>query len=277
MERLHGNDFVRVRPFGRRGDKGCDGYHQVNGQVFQCYGKLDDGALNIDYVTKKMDDDYAKAASALALIMKEWYFVHNLIDGTPIEVTLKLKELERNNPHHKFGIIGPAGFEERVFSLDEIDIIDLLGPAATAQDTQNMRVEEVRDLINALISELDKPPIVYETISEVPRDKLVFNKINGCWSHIITMGTRNARYVGEYIGRHHDPEVGQRVAKVFSDRYADLKAQGLKPDGIMGSLYEGITGKGSVTPERQVAAQALLSYLFDACDIFEDHPSKVTT
>jgi hypothetical protein len=43
----------------------------------------------------------------------------------------------------------------------------------------------------------------------------------------------------------------------------------------MRSLYEGITGVGSVSPERQVAAQALLAYLFEACDIFEDHPSKV--
>ena len=26
MEQLHGSDFVRIRPFGQLGDKGCDGY-----------------------------------------------------------------------------------------------------------------------------------------------------------------------------------------------------------------------------------------------------------
>jgi hypothetical protein len=65
------------------------------------------------------------------------------------------------------------------------------------------------------------------------------------------------------------------LAKVFKGRYEDLKLQGLSPNAIMRSLYEDITGVGSVTPERQVAAQALLAYLFEACDIFEDHPSKV--
>jgi hypothetical protein len=45
----------------------------------------------------------------------------------------------------------------------------------------------------------------------------------------------------------------------------------------MDALYEQITGVGSVSVQRQVAAQALLAYLFDACDIFEDHPSKVAS
>lgn len=40
MGLLHGDDFVRVRPYGVLGDKGCDGYLQSNGQLFQCYGAL---------------------------------------------------------------------------------------------------------------------------------------------------------------------------------------------------------------------------------------------
>jgi hypothetical protein len=40
MAKLHSDDFVRVRPFGSLGDKGCDGYLQSCGQVFQCYGAL---------------------------------------------------------------------------------------------------------------------------------------------------------------------------------------------------------------------------------------------
>jgi hypothetical protein len=43
----------------------------------------------------------------------------------------------------------------------------------------------------------------------------------------------------------------------------------------MAELYEMVTGIGSVTPARQVAAQAILAFLFESCDIFEDQPSKV--
>jgi len=45
MEKLHGDDFVRIRPLGSLGDKGCDGYLRSNGQVFQCYGKLEDAPV----------------------------------------------------------------------------------------------------------------------------------------------------------------------------------------------------------------------------------------
>ena len=41
MSRVHGDDFVRVRPMGQIGDKGCDGYLRSSGQVFACYGALD--------------------------------------------------------------------------------------------------------------------------------------------------------------------------------------------------------------------------------------------
>ena len=40
MGQLHGSDFVRVRAYGSLGDKGCDGYLQTTGQLFQCYGAL---------------------------------------------------------------------------------------------------------------------------------------------------------------------------------------------------------------------------------------------
>jgi len=59
MEKVHGNDFVRVRPFGTLGDKGCDGYLASNGQVFQCFGKLEDAAPNSAAIVQKLKDDYA--------------------------------------------------------------------------------------------------------------------------------------------------------------------------------------------------------------------------
>jgi hypothetical protein len=60
-------------------------------------------------------------------------------------------------------------------------------------------------------------------------------------------------------------------------RYQYLRAQNLPPSAIMSSLYEMVTGVGSVTPARQVAAQALLAFLFESCDIFEDDPAKVAS
>src|SRR5690349_11146856 len=80
MERRHKSDFVRVRPFGALGDKGCDGYLSATGRLYQCYGKIGDASLNVAQTIKKMNDDFAKAVEHFGKIMKEWHFAHNLID-----------------------------------------------------------------------------------------------------------------------------------------------------------------------------------------------------
>lgn len=274
MEQLHGTDFVRVRAFGSLGDKGCDGYLQASGQLFQCYGKLHDAALNVATFTSKIEGDYAKAAAALARLMREWHFVHNLFDGLPVEALDALQGLRSRNPHHRFGFVGPAAFEDRVFSLDEPRIVTILGPVATAQDTCNLRLEEVRDLMERVVRDIDTAPIYDGKPNVPPPDKLAYNRISGPWYQMLHSGSQNAPFVAQYIGQHPDPEVGKKVAKAFRQRYLELKAQSLEPKAILTSLYEGITGVGSVSPEQQVAAQALLAYLFDACDIFEDRPSE---
>jgi hypothetical protein len=107
MERVHGSNFIRVRAFGRLGDKGCDGYLQSTGKVFACYGALNgDGAGKVAYFITKMGDDYGKAARAIPEIMKEWSMVHNLVDGLPADALLKLAELQAINPKCPCGFIG---------------------------------------------------------------------------------------------------------------------------------------------------------------------------
>ena len=73
------------------------------------------------------------------------------------------------------------------------------------------------------------------------------------------------------------PLVGERIAKLFNDRYQYLRAQNLSSASIMDALYEFVTGIGTVPPPRQVAAQALLAHLFESCDIFENVTAEAKT
>jgi hypothetical protein len=277
MERLHGADFVRVRPFGLLGDKGCDGYLSSNGQVFQCYGKLEDASVRSADIVKKLGDDYGLAATYLTAIMKEWHFAHNLVNGLPTDAVLKIEAMKTAFPQHLFGAIGPAGLEERVFKLSEHHLVDLLGPAATAEDSRNLRMTEVRDLVDAVMKSIDTTTNALGDIQPVPRDKLIFNNLPQHWAGLIAAASQNSAYVKQYFDRHPKPETGEELAETFAERYTGLKQEKLPPGQIMDHLYEKITGMGSVSAQRQVAAQALLAYLFDACEIFEDHPSKVAS
>src|SRR5262249_10236774 len=155
MGKVHGTDFVRVRPFGKLGDKGCDGYLQSSGQVFACYGALNSESSKVAYLITKMGDDYAKAAKAIPQIMKEWHMVHNLVDGLPTEAVEKLEELRTADVNRKFGFMGMEGFEDRIFDLEQSKIEDLLGIVATSYDAKDFQVAELRDLITGIAAAAD--------------------------------------------------------------------------------------------------------------------------
>lgn len=274
MSRAHGDDFVPTRPRGSLGDKGCDGYLASSGRVFACYGKQDDAAPKVAEILKKMDDDYAKACKHLNGALKEWCFVHNMLDGTPTDVTVvKLGKMKAARPQHAFSVMGRAGFEERILAMAEADIVTLIGPAASAEDTRNMRLEVVADIIDGIMKAVDDAPLDGNGEPKpVPAEKLEFNAIPNHWRFTIRSHMANAKLVEDYLGRHPDVQRGPRIAAIFNARYCSLKVQGLPSGTIMTKLYQGIVGVGTVENERLVAANALLASLFDACDIFEDKP-----
>jgi hypothetical protein len=274
MSRAHGDDFVPIRPRGRAGDKGCDGYLASSGRVFACYGKQDDASPSVSSILAKMDGDYAKACAHLKGLLKEWCFVHNMLDGTPTDATvIKLGQMKAANPQHSFPVMGRAGFEERIFAMSEADVISLIGTAVSAEDTRNMKLEVVAELVNGIMAAVEDAPFdPFPEPKPVPADKLAFNQLPLHWCHTIRSQMANAKIVEGYFGRHHDTQRGPKIAAIFTGRYRLLKAQELSPNSIMGNLYEGIVGIGTVTNDRIVAAQAVLAFLFDACDIFEDKP-----
>jgi len=277
MSKAHGDDLVRVRAYGQLGDKGCDGYLQSSGQVFACYGALNGDEGKVAYLINKMETDFARAVSAIPSIMKEWHMVHNLVDGLPIHAIEKLDALRKADPLRKFGFIGLEGLEERIFALKPDQIETLLGVVATSQDAQDLQVAELRDLVASIAVAADEVEFDVTAIKPVPAGKLVFNKLPSHWRALIAGGWQNAHLVGAYLDRHPDPLVGETIAQLFRMRYQYLKNQSLSPGRIMSSLYEMVAGTAGVTTARQVAAQALLAYLFESCDIFEDDPAKVAS
>lgn len=277
MGQLHGDDFVRVRPFGKLGDKGCDGYLNSSGQVFQCYGAMNGETKQVSKLTKKMTDDFGTAAAKLAAIMREWHMVLNLIEGVPTEAITTLKRLETANPRLKFGFIGFEGFAERLFKLTPQQIGALLGPAASRSDAKNLDIETLRKLVNDLAAASDAAQPEAVDLRPVPVDKLVYNKLPNHWKTLIPGGWINAPIVATYFERHPDPLTGDKIAALFKGKYSYFKAQNLAPGDIMAALFELVTGIGNVLPQQQVAAQALLAFLFENCDIFERDPQAVAS
>jgi hypothetical protein len=191
MGQLHGDDFVRVRPFGKLGDKGCDGYLNSSGQLFQCYGALNGESKQVARLIKKMTDDFGTAATKLAAIMREWHMVHNLIEGVPTEAITTLKALETANPSTKLGFIGLEGFVDRVFRLTPEQIGSLLGPAASPTDARNLDIATLRVLVNELAAAADTAEAGAIDLRPVPVDKLAYNRLPNHWKYLISGGWMN--------------------------------------------------------------------------------------
>jgi hypothetical protein len=234
-----------------------------------------DSALNVASISAKISEDVEKADNNFRDLMKEWHFVHNLLDGVPSTIIQLIERLKQKYTQYQIGLFGFEWFVDKIFGLDEPNIVEFLGPAATSEQTHGLNIEEIRDLLANLTAGIQDAPIDEGNPRPVPVDKLNFNRIAGHWRAFIRAGTSNAGYVGEYFERHREPEFGKLVAKIFKDEYKALKTQGLAPDRIMAELYMKTAGVGIVPPERQVAIQALFAYLFDSCDIFEDKPGEM--
>ena len=270
LEKSLGDDFVRIRPFGSLGDRGCDGYRPSTGCVYQSYGALNGETNAVATLVGKIKDDFAKAYAddELGPLMKEWRFAHNLSAGTPIEASLAIDELASKHPTIKIGLVGPPAIMDSAFQLPIAKLEQIIGPTQEPFHV-SVAVAELRQLVAVLARDADTVVAESVDLRPVPVKKLEYNKLPWRWKNTIEMGWKDTHVVGEYIDNHADPTIGDRIATLFRTRYKDLKLQELEPGGIMDHLLMVVVGYGTVTHPRMVAAYALLAFLFENCEIFE--------
>lgn len=273
LEACFGDDFVRVKPYGSLGDKGCDGYRQSDGAVFACYGAQNGAAGSVSKLLSKMDDDLSKAKEHLGAIMKSWHMTHNVVEGLPVEAVMKHKSISEANPELQVFLFGPPKIRELMGQLSEENRTKFTGPVARNSDYQHLQLGEVRDLVAALILAVESTDLPPGDLLPVSPQKLNVNNLSGSSQQLLRSGRINAPHIGTYFNAHPDPMRGETLAGMFRNRYAELKAQELAPDTILSELYRFVAGPGDVAIPRHVAATSLLSYLFESCDIFENAAS----
>lgn len=88
--RLNTEDFMRVRPYGRIGDRKMDGLFVGEKNVFQVYSPDE---LKQAQLVAKMQEDLEGAIDELGDRMDKWTFVYNTRRGNPPDVALLLQDL----------------------------------------------------------------------------------------------------------------------------------------------------------------------------------------
>lgn len=269
MEKCHPNDFQRVRPWGKIGDRKNDGYLCSRRALFQVYAPNEMSASD---AIAKIHEDFHGAFPYWQKYFDEWVFVHNARNGLGPDVLAKLLELK--NAHSSVSI-SRWGYEElrqNVFTLNEADLASLLGTAPSSKDMLDVRYEDIQEVLGKVIRE--EPPL-FQDIRPVPPDKLKFNRLSGSVQNLLTSGMRKADLVGSFLNNHSNPLYGDQIATAFNKEYKKWKSLSTDPDIIFLKLQEFTGGQTRGVPTYEAAVLAVLAYLFEQCDIFERSPEEV--
>ncbi len=145
--------FQKIRPYGKDGDKGNDGYCPAEGIYYQVYAPAKPGEKEAE-AAEKFKDDFAKLKDGWDKIatIKELNFVYNdKRSGVTIRLEEAKAELKAANPSIEFKIFTPKDLEEVFFTLNSDQILSL-GFDVDSRKT----IQSARNYLGKLDAELDK-------------------------------------------------------------------------------------------------------------------------
>lgn len=264
MEKCHPNDFQRVRPWGKKGDMKNDGYLKSQRKLFQVYAPNE---VSASKVISKIEEDFNGALPFWEKYFNNWVFVHNSRSGLGPEVTMKLLELEDKNPRIKIENWGFEELRQRVFSLNDFDLASLLGPAPSNNDMSNIGFEDLKVVLETIAGQ---QPIEFPDLRIVSSDKLYSNALSNNVETMLKAGMRKANNVEHFFDKYYDPILGDKIASAFKIKYNELREAENPPDIIFAKLQEFAGGSQRGTPKHEASVLAVMAYLFEKCDIFEN-------
>jgi tetratricopeptide (TPR) repeat protein len=142
MERAY-PDFQKIRPYGKEGDKGNDGYRPDAGIYYQVYAPRDPGDKESD-AAEKFKEDFEKLKTGWDKIstIKELNFVYNE-KGSGLTIILEAAraELKGANPAIGFKIFTPKDLEPIFLSLSSEEIAALGFDIDSRNAVRNTRVQ----------------------------------------------------------------------------------------------------------------------------------------
>jgi hypothetical protein len=271
METVHGTDFIRVRPAGNVGDRKCDGYLRSTDTVFQVYAPA---RTKIGSWLNKIDEDFS-GAKAQWTMMRSWVFVHNQHDGLPADVAQSLLKIKTENADLIIDQWPPAHLLELTTDLSEDQLVRIFGYSPQEREMRELDRGDIAVAVAGLALESTSWTPEAGDLPVVDPRKLDFNRMSDYPRRLITAGIAQAHMVGGYFDNNPDPTLRDRAAMLMKVEWLRLQRQGVTGDDAFHALYARVAA--NVRGSREATASlALLAFLFESCDIFDNPPAGWT-
>ncbi len=263
MEAAHPGDFERVRPYGSKGDLKCDGLLRSEGRVFQVYAPRE---TKESAMVAKIATDFAGAKKHWKAEMRGWTFVHNDTEGLPPGVVKKIDSLQKRNRL----IVIETWAHDRLLAvamtMPRAKLIVMFGRPPQRQDFDRLTFKPLAKVLAAIRGQ-DPEPL--DNIDPVSPKKLEANALSSTAADYLRLGRQREHLVQQYFEAHPNPTFGEEVATAFRDEYRRLRSDGFDANAIFAALQEFAGGSTRGDTEHEAAVLAVMSYLFERCDIFE--------
>jgi hypothetical protein len=261
MEKRHPADFIRVRPWGKIGDRKNDGYLRSKRILFQCYAP---DKIKPSVCIAKIEEDFDGALPHWEQYFDTWVFVHNAKSGLGPQVTAKLLDLDKQHETITVTQWGREELRQEVFCLAEADLTALLGAVPSRQTMIELGLVDLAPVLDQIAR---LPPSDKPDLRPVPAEKLAHNMLSDGVATLLRAGMSRAPLVRQYCER--DPQLLDRLATSFQAEYERLRLMQLPPDDIFTELQRFAGGTQVSAAMRQTAVLACLAFFFEECDIFD--------
>jgi hypothetical protein len=180
-----------------------------------------------------------------------------------------LAKLRQENPKIK---IGHYGYEELLAKFRKLTLEDLeswFGQSLTMEATVNLGYQDLMAVLNHISVAPSPAP---SEVRDVSRGKIEANLLSQAVADFLKIGMQKSQLVMQFFGAWKNPVYGEQIACAFRNEYSALReaVPALHPDEIFGRLESWAGGTVNNTPTHKAAVLAVMAYLFDECEIFED-------
>ena len=272
MSAKHGIAYQPVKAHGRMGDKAADGVLTQDRKttVFQCHAP--DEGFEINNLLQKIQSNFDRALAYWK--MNEWIYVHNQDALPPMAVTL-LHDLHKEHPATDTGAWGFKEVRKIALEMSEADqrrIFDINDPPA-AEDLLHVKYEDIARILEALSEKAANQPLDLDFSPEQPTErKLYANDLTEVLQQTLRLAMAGSPQVGDVIDSQNLDQIDtpDQLAKILNRKYGSLKAEGYAGDLLYKELKREILGDARKAPAMEHAADMVLAFYFQTCDIFEE-------
>ena len=276
-------EFTEVKPHGNLGDRSNDGYIRPEGHYFQVYAPENPaGKPAAVAAATKAERDFAGLLSYWnkSTPVKRYSFVFNdEYRGSPPQLEEALARIQKNHGVLA-GVFLAKDLEHEALSLPQDQLLDVIGapvPEPGAFDSVDFGIlgEVIRHVMQ------HTHPLIAEGILTAPDfdEKIKFNGLSRPVAALLNFGSFQNEVVIDYFSKNSTfarQQLRDHLNSLYDKSRRHLVDRGGEPALLGDLVFFDLLDKMTPRSDRrlisavQQAAIVVMSYYFEACDVFEE-------